>query len=312
MSAVLVVGEALVDVVQSPDGSCAEHVGGSPANVALTLARLGRPTHLLTHVGDDSRGERVQRHLQASGVQLVPGSVVPGATSVARALLAEDGSASYEFDLRWELPRTRLPQDVVAVHTGSIAAVLEPGASTVERILLGAHRHATTSYDPNLRPVLMGSPEQVRPLVETLVAASDVVKLSDEDARWLYPGTEPEQLLQVWRRLGPAVVVLTRGGDGAVARCAAGRAEVPGRPVRVADTVGAGDSFSGALLDALWARDLLGGSRRDALRSIDTDGLAEVLDHAVRVSAITVSRPGADPPTRAELDSAPGAGGPTG
>lgn len=309
MSGVLVVGEALVDVVTRPDGSVSEHPGGSPANVALTLARLGVETHLLTHIGDDPRGIAVSEHLRASGVRLVEGSVVPGRTSVAHALLAADGSATYEFDLEWVLPRTPLPEDAVAIHTGSIAAVLEPGASTVERILLGAHRRHTTSYDPNLRPDLMGSPDQVRPTVETLVAASDVVKLSDEDARWLYPDTEPAELVAMWLRLGPSVVVLTRGGDGALAVAASGPVDVPGRAVSVADTVGAGDSFSGALLDALARLDMLGGDRRDALRAISSSDLADVVGQAVAVSAITVSRPGADPPTRAELDAGSAAAG---
>jgi fructokinase len=298
---ILVVGESLVDVVTRPDGQVSEHPGGSPANVALTLARLGRPTYLFTHVGDDDYGRLVLDHLEASGVRLVEGSVLPGATSVARATLDASGGATYEFELEWALPDVELPAAPAAVHTGSIAAVLQPGAATVERILVGARRASTTSYDPNLRPALMGSPEEVRPQVEGLVAASDVVKLSDEDARWLAPDTDPEDLLAQWLTLGPALVVLTRGGDGALAVGPQARVDVRGRRVDVADTVGAGDSFSGALIDALAERDLLGADRRDALRALDEDALADIVGHAVRVSAITVSRPGADPPTRDEL-----------
>jgi fructokinase len=298
---VLVVGESLVDVVTRPDGSTSEHPGGSPANVALTLARLGRTTYLLTHLGDDAYGRLVREHLEASGVRLVEGSVQPGATSVARATLDDAGGARYEFELEWALPDVELPPAPLAVHTGSIAAVLQPGAATVERILVGARRSSTTSYDPNLRPALMGSPEQVRPQVEALVAASDVVKLSDEDARWLAPGTDPADLVASWLRLGPGLVVLTRGGGGALAVSRQATVDVPGRAVRVADTVGAGDSFSGALLDALAERDLLGADRREALRGLGEDDLAAVVGHAVAVSAITVSRPGADPPTREEL-----------
>ncbi|SDQ69735.1 carbohydrate kinase [Quadrisphaera sp. DSM 44207] len=301
MGGVLVIGEALVDVVVPVDGEAVEHPGGSPANVALGLARLGRETHLLTHLGDDGRGEAVRRHLEASGVQLVEGSVQPGRTSTAEAALAADGSATYAFDLTWSLPRTPLPQAPLAVHTGSIAAVLQPGAATVERIMAGASGDATTSYDPNLRPDLMGEPAAVRAPVEALVAVSDVVKLSEEDAAWLVPGTAPEELAAAWLRLGPAVVVLTRGADGMVALCRAGRVEVPAERVRVADTVGAGDSAMAALLDGLWEHGLLGGPAREALAGIGTGVLQDVVRRAVRAAAITVSRPGADPPTRAEL-----------
>lgn len=301
MSGVLVVGEALVDVVTRPDGSVSEHPGGSPANVALGLARLGRETHLLTHLGDDERGARVRAHLEASGVRLVPGSIVPGTTSVARATLDADGAASYDFDLEWALPTVPLPPDPIAVHTGSIAAVRQPGAATVERIVLGAHRRTTVTYDPNLRPDLMGSPETVRPFVETLVAAADVVKLSEEDALWLAPDQPPEQLLERWLTLGPAAVVLTRGGSGSLAVCRSGRVQVSTPPVTVADTVGAGDSFMAGLLDGFWEAGLLGGELRPALADMSRQILDRVLRHAARIAAVTVSRPGADPPTRDEI-----------
>lgn len=308
---VLVVGEALVDIVRTPDGQVSEHPGGSPANVALTLGRLGRPTRLLTRIGRDERGRRVVEHLAASGVALAEGSLVPAPTSTAAAQLDAEGGATYTFDLVWDLPGSTGDgvdglQELrgtppLCVHTGSISAVIEPGAAQVGRLFSAARSTSTTSYDPNLRPALMGTPAQVRPAVEHLVAAADLVKLSDEDAQWLDPDTAPDDLAARWAALGPAVVVVTRGGQGARAWCAAGVVDVPGRPVRVADTVGAGDSFSGGLIDALWSRDLLGADRRDALAAIDAGTLHEVVAHAVAVSAVTVSRPGADPPTREEL-----------
>lgn len=301
MDGVLVVGEALVDVVLRPGSDPVEHVGGSPANVALGLARLGRETHLLTSFGDDDRGRRVREHLQASGVRIVEGSQRSGQTSSAIATLDAAGAATYEFDLQWSLPSTPLPVDPLAVHTGSIAAVLQPGASTVERIVRGAHHRATVSYDPNLRPDLMGAAADVRPHVESLVATSDLVKLSEEDARWLAPSTDPVALVTSWLALGPAVVVLTRGGDGAVAVCRQGTVDVASRNVDVVDTVGAGDSFSSGLLDGLWRHRLLGGHRRADLRGVDVATLTRVLEHAGQIAAITVSRPGADPPTLADL-----------
>jgi fructokinase len=299
---VLVVGEALVDVVRRADGTSAEHPGGSPLNVAIGLARLGRDTYLLTRLGEDARGRSVLRHLEASGVRLVEGSVLPVTTATAAATLAADGSASYAFDLHWELGEAALPAAPQAVHTGSIAAVLEPGASAVEQVLRSFRGRATTSFDPNCRPALMGEASAVRGRIETLVGLSDVVKLSDEDAGWLAPGEPPEALAARWLDEGPAIVVLTRGGAGMVGWCRAGRVEVSSPQVQVADTVGAGDSAMAALLDGLWTHGLLGGPAREALARVSPEVLESVLSHAVRAAAITVSRPGADPPTRSELD----------
>jgi fructokinase len=271
-------------------------------NVAIGLARLGRDTQLLTRLGRDARGLSVLTHLEASGVRLVEGSVQPVSTATAAATLAPDGSASYEFDLRWELGEATLPAAPLAVHTGSIAAVLEPGATAVEQVLRGFRDRATTSYDPNCRPILMGEASAVRPRIEALVAHSDVVKLSDEDAAWLAPGEPAEELAARWLESGPSVVVLTHGGAGMVGLCRAGRVAVPAPAVQVADTVGAGDSAMAALLDGLWTHGLLGGPARAALAGVRPEVLESVIAHAVRAAAITVSRPGADPPTRSELD----------
>lgn len=298
---ILVVGEALVDVVRRADGTVEEHPGGSPANVALGLARLGRSTHLLTHLGDDARGARVAAHLEGDGVQLVPGAVHEGPTSTAQATIAADGSATYEFSLAWDPVATDLPADPVAVHVGSIATTLQPGAGTVEQVLRGSRASATTCYDPNLRPAIMGSPAAVGPTVARLVAAADVVKVSDEELGWLTGGADPEQVVTGWLDQGPAVVVMTRGSGGALALCRDGRVDVAAPRVEVADTVGAGDSFMAALIDALWTMDLLGARTLGKLRVISTEQLDEAVRHAVAAAAITVSRPGADPPTRAEL-----------
>ncbi|HEX5534979.1 MAG TPA: carbohydrate kinase [Actinomycetales bacterium] len=301
MSGILVVGEALVDVVRRPDGTVTEHPGGSPANVAIGLGRLGREVHLLTQLGDDAHGALIAAHLKASGVDLVDSSVTGTPTSTATALLDADGSATYTFDLHWALPRTPLPAEPLAVHVGSIGAVLQPGAATVERILHGAHGHATITYDPNLRPDLMGEPDLVRAHVESFVASADVVKLSEEDATWLAPDEPPVQLVQTWLRLGPSLVVLTCGARGFRAVCAAGTVEVPAEPVQVVDTVGAGDSAMAGLLDGLWDAGLLGADARGSLRGVGLGMVQRVLEHAARVAALTVSRPGADPPTREDL-----------
>jgi fructokinase len=222
---------------------------------------------------------------------------------VATAHLGADGAATYEFDLTWDLaPDAAARPGTLVVHTGSVAAVLEPGASAVRRVLDDARSTATVTYDPNVRPTLMGTPDDVRDRIEDLVATSDVVKVSDEDLLWLYPGADLDEVASRWQAAGPALVVVTLGGDGAFARTRTGRVDVAAPRVTVADTVGAGDSFMGALVHGLWDADLLGAGRRPALAAVTADTLTTVLDRCVRVAAITVSRAGANPPRLAELD----------
>ncbi|MFS0699814.1 carbohydrate kinase [Cellulomonas sp. 179-A 4D5 NHS] len=300
----LVVGEALVDIVRRTDGSVSEHPGGSPANVALGLARLGRTAELLTWLGDDPHGDLVRAHLEQDGVHVLRGDRVAPATSTAAATLDTEGGATYDFELEWDLPATWDSSDgaPVVVHTGSIAAVLPPGGEAVARLLAEHRATSTVTYDPNLRPALMAAPAVTLPLVEALVAQADVVKVSDEDLAWLMPGVAPAEIAEDWVRRGPAVVVVTHGGEGAFACTASGdRLAIAAESVEVADTVGAGDSFMSGLIDGLWSAGLLGADRREALRSIDAATLEQVLVRCVRIAAITVSRPGANPPTSAEL-----------
>ncbi|HJF51054.1 MAG TPA: carbohydrate kinase [Brachybacterium paraconglomeratum] len=298
---ILIAGEALTDIVVDADGARREHPGGSPLNVAVALARLGHDAHLLTAIGDDARGDAIRAHLDESGVQLTPASVRPGRTSTAEAVLDAHGAATYTFDLTWDPDTAELPETPDAVHTSSIAAVLEPGATTLSALLRSARGSSTISYDPNARPTLMGAPEDVRARIEENIALSDVVKASDEDVAWLYGTEDVEDVAASWRDLGPSLTVLTRGGDGAVAFSASGRVQVAPVQVEVVDTVGAGDTFSAGILDALAAKGLLGADRREMLAAIPSDDLATVLRRAAALSAITVSRAGANPPWSHEL-----------
>jgi len=299
----LVVGEALVDVVRRLDGGVEDHPGGSPLNVAIGLSRLGRPVELLTWFGQDAHGELVRRHLAGSDVRIVPGSDGAAATSVAIATLDGSGAATYTFELDWQVPSSaELPADALVVHSSTIGAALEPGGDAVLRILADARARSTVTYDPNVRPALLGSAEQARPLVEKLVTLADVVKVSDEDIAWLEPGVAVIEVAARWATAGPGLVVVTRGGAGVLAMTSGGvHVEVAAPTVDVADTVGAGDSFMSGLIDGLWTAGLLGAARRAALGAIDAATLVVILERSARIAAITVSRAGANPPWAAEL-----------
>jgi fructokinase len=307
----IVVGEALVDLVGQRGGrTLAVHPGGSPANVALGLGRLGVPVTLKTSLGRDSLGQMVLSHLEASGVRVDGGVQAGASTSLAIATLAA-GIASYDFRIDWDVGNLApLPVEARGLHTGSLATALEPGKTSVMDLMRREHDRGrvTVSYDPNVRPALLGDPAQARPDIERLVALSDVVKVSDEDLRWLYPDQGDEDVARGWLASGPALVVVTRGGGGVYAVAAGVELHRPAATITVVDTVGAGDSFTSGLLDGLRRADLIGGARRDALAAIDEATLASVLDTAALIAAITCSRPGANPPTRAEVDDALAAG----
>lgn len=303
----VVVGEALVDLVGERGGrTLAAHPGGSPANVALGLARLGVPVMLKTRLGRDAFGEVIVAHLEASGVRVDGGPDGGTSTSLAIATLAA-GIASYDFRIDWDVGELEpLPIETRCLHTGSLATALAPGNASVINLLEREHQRSrvTVSYDPNVRPALLRDAAQARPDIERLVALSDVVKVSDEDLRWLYPDQRDEDVAQRWLGMGPALVVVTRGGAGTYAVSARLELYRPAVPIDLVDTVGAGDSFTSGLLDALLRADLIGATRREELAAIDESTLESVVDVAAAVAAITCSRPGADPPTRAEVDAA--------
>ena len=290
----LIFGEALVDVI---DGEA--HPGGSPLNVAVGLSRLGVPTSLAARLGDDAHGEQIAAHLRASAVAF-DAPVAGAETSRAEVSLNDAGQAQYRFVLDSALPETPL-DGFTLVHTGSLGAVLEPGAATVARAF-EAPGDRLRSYDPNIRPDLMTDHAATVAQVERLAAQSHIVKLSDEDAEWLAPGTRGDDLLERFLDLGAGLAVMTRGAEGCIARFPGGRITIAADRVEVVDTVGAGDSFMAALLAAVLdgplAPALLAGSELGA------SDVAHALRFAARAAGITSSRAGANPPWIAELAAA--------
>jgi fructokinase len=283
---VLVVGESLVDIVRTADGTTTERPGGSAANVAVALARLGRPVRFATAYADDDRGAAVAAHLADAGVELASDPHLVPRTSTAQATIRPDGSATYSFDLDWRLaaPPVGSPR---WVHVCSLGAVVAPGADDVVAILGQVHGAALVSYDVNARPAVTGTGPDLVAAVERVAAEADLVKVSDEDLAVLYPTFSITESAQHLLTLGPRAIAITLGEGGATWLSAAGEVSVPAAPVEVVDTIGAGDTFAAALIDALWD-------------GLDRDPTA-VLTHAARAAAVTVSRPGADPPFRDEL-----------
>jgi fructokinase len=300
----LVIGEALIDIVESGGRVTGEHVGGSPLNVAVGLARLGRGVDFLTYIGDDARGQRIVDYVESSGVQLVWGSRTASRTPTALATLDASGSAQYVFDIDWQLSGTPEVAPPLVAHTGSIATVLEPGCRAAAALLDAYHPSATVTFDPNVRPALIEDRDAAIGRIDRFIERCDVVKASDEDMRWIDPNRSPKQIARTWLESGPSLVAVTMGEGGAFAMCEAGTARVAALPVDVVDTVGAGDAFMTGLIDALWSLELLGAERRPQLRRIGLDALNVVLQTAVLSSALTVAKPGADLPDRATRDAA--------
>ena len=307
---VAVAGEVIMDMVPAggPDTFRAAP-GGSPANVAVGLARLDVPVQLLARLSGDVLGRRLRAHLASNGVDLSHAVDATEPSSLAIVVLADDGSADYDFrvdgtaDWQWTDAEVADAVDgVVALHVGSLGLTTPPGGEVLRRLAARAHESATVTFDPNVRHLLMGSAEATMRIVDEVLQVADVVKASDEDVAWLAPGRDLADVASEWAARGPALVVITRGGDGALAvGAAAGTVDRPGQQVDVVDTVGAGDSFMAAVLAGLHRRGLLGAANREVLRAMDAATVTALVDEAVEVSAITCSRQGADPPTAQEL-----------
>ncbi|CRK57463.1 Fructokinase [Alloactinosynnema sp. L-07] len=297
---ITVVGEALADLIAGPDGrTFTAHPGGSPANVALGLARLGELTRLATRLGEDLFGRMIGAHLTAGAVVVERLPAPTTDTSVAFAATDAAGVATYDFRIVWDI--TTIPGDLGrCVHTGSLATMVSPGAAVVEQMMADARADGVlVSLDPNVRPSLAGTRAAERVRIERQVAIADIVKVSDEDLGWLYPGADPADVAGRWLASGPRVVVVTRGGEGAYAVTSAGSVSRRAPAVTVIDTVGAGDAFTSGFLHWLSRTGLL--DRPADLAHLTGDQLAPGLDLACAAAAITCSRPGADPPTSAEL-----------
>lgn len=297
---ILVVGESVIDLVESPDGSRVPHPGGSPANVAVGLGRLGLDVTLATQLGDDRHGEMFLEHFKDSNVRLAGDPVRPGKTSAANVQLTK-GEASYTFDVSWNPRKFDVPDDIRLVHTGSIASQVGPGDELVDEVVSKLAPTALVSYDPNIRPSLLRSRSSAVRQVEHFVEMSDLVKVSEGDLHWLYPDRRPESISYGWLKAGASIVVVTSRDKGWRAYCRGGTIGEANGARKVVDTIGAGDAFTAAIIAGLERHDLLDADKRSKLKKIDLVELEDIVALGARAAVLTVGKSGAEPPRRADL-----------
>ncbi len=305
---ILISGEALIDLIPDPERINAYDavLGGSPYNVAIGLSRLGSPTAFVSRISEDGNGEALAAFLAGNGVDL--GFVLrdqrPSTLAFVMRGTAKTGSRysfyldATSFDGPWPFPKM-WPDSASHLHVGSISAVDPRHGERVVAALRAARAHATVSYDPNIRPLVTPNRVSVAALVERQASLAHIVKASEEDLQWLYPGRSIEESLAALATMGPRFCVATLGERGALAMLGSERVAVTAPGVEVIDTVGAGDSFMSALLAAMDRDSALGAGSRTP----DRASLEQWLRFAAAASAITCMRKGSNPPTRAEVEA---------
>jgi len=310
MSSVLVIGEALVDVVHSGDGGIKNVPGGSPANTAVALARLGITTFMKARISKDKFGSEIRSYLENQNVDLNLSLFVDEPSSVIDAFIQKDGSAKYEANLKgasdygWtesELDIV-LAENIKIIQLGSLTSYIEPGASNIEnwyKQLRSNSKHLLT-FDPNIRHPLDAQPEdEVRKRAKNLASLAHVVKASDEDLSWISPDQDVIETAKNFIENGTTLVVITLGKNGAVAINSNFEViQIPAPVVEVKDTIGAGDTFAAALIAQLLEKQIVD---EKALSALPLSDLRDILSNCAMTSALTCSRQGANPPYRHEV-----------
>ena len=305
---IVVAGEALMDLIVGLDGSVAANPGGGPYNTARTIARLGQPVTFLGRISSDRFGRDLRERLERDGVSAAGVIETDDPTTLAVAELDEHGIATYHFHVDGTSAAGLTEADVASVlagpstalHVGTLGLVLEPVGTTIERLVRESDPERLVMLDPNCRPSATSDPAAFRARIERIAARADVVKVSDDDLRFLAPDVEPALMVERMLQTGVRVVLRTHGSDDVEIRTPSARASVVVPSVEVVDTVGAGDVFAGGFL-ASW---IGAGRGRDELASMEL--VCDSVRVAVRAAALGCTRPGADPPTTAELEAFPG------
>jgi fructokinase len=294
-----VCGEVLIDLLPGTPERIAV-VGGGPANTAKALARLGHDVHFIDGISTDAYGVSARAELLADEVKLDLALTSDKPTCLAIVSLGADGGATYEFkidgtatfdfDLKWLPDPSRYKPSVL--HIGTLVTIIEPGARVLYDWALQVAEFAPIVFDPNIRPSVMGDRDLYQAAVEKWAAISSVIKVSDDDLAWLFPGQKYEDVAMRWVQDGAQLVVVTRGANGSIGFTEGGSEEAAGVKVDVVDTVGAGDTVGAIIVEAMV---------QDGILSLQGEGLKKVLTRAAVAAAITCSRAGAQPPYKHEL-----------
>ncbi len=290
-----VCGEVLIDIL--PSGPV---VGGGPANTAKALARLGHDVHFIDGISSDAYGQSAREELLRDGVKLDLALASDKPTCTATVTLDAAGGASYEFLIdgtaTFDFAPSWLPDPYryqpQVLHIGTLVTMIEPGASALYDWAMQVAEFAPIVFDPNIRPSVQPDRDLYEAAVEKWAALSAVIKVSDDDLAWLFPGASIDDVANRWVNDGAFLVVVTKGADGLVGYTADGRVEVPGVKVDVVDTVGAGDTVGAIVVEAMIEYGLI---------ELRGDLLKDVLARAASAAAITCSRKGAQPPYKHEL-----------
>ena len=297
---VWVAGEVLIDLIPDSDQHLSV-VGGGPANTAKALSNLGVKTYFIDGISNDEYGQMAKSELLSANVLLDYAQYSNKPTCTAKVTLSKSGSASYEFVIEgtatFDFSDSWLPEPQSLkpslLHIGTLATVIEPGASVLFEWAQSVANIAPIVFDPNIRPAVLGNRDEYVKKVEKWVAISSAVKVSDEDLNWLYPGKVIDEIVKNWLEVGVQLVVVTLGGKGITAYRKNEQISVNAVKVVVADTVGAGDTVGAVLVEAIV---------KNGLDNLTGEVLKTMLNRATKAAAITVSRTGANPPSKDEID----------
>ena len=300
MGQVWVAGEILIDLIQA-GANPKPIVGGGPANTAKALSKIGIDTQFIDGISTDGYGQMAKNDLLNAGVKLDYVMYSDKPTCLAIVSLSDSGSATYEFVIEntatFDFTSTWLPnpqsERPSLLHIGTLATAIEPGASVLFEWAQSVAKVAPIVFDPNIRPAVISDRKQYVKQVERWVAISLAVKVSDEDLKWLYPTLEIDQVVNNWLAKGPSLIVVTYGDKGLAGYREDKKVSVDAVKVAVADTVGAGDTVGAILVEAVV---------RDGLDTLSGVKLEMMLKRATKAAAITVSRTGANPPSKDEID----------
>ncbi len=295
-----VCGEVLIDLIPGADGVRVGHVGGGPANTAKALARMGHDVQFIDGLSTDEDGQAARKNLLDDEVKLDLALTSDKPTCLAIVSLDAKGGASYEFkiagtatfdfSLDWLPDPSRYKPNVL--HIGTLVTAIQPCADVLYDWALQVAEFAPIIFDPNIRPAVLSDRDAYVALVEKWVAISSVIKVSDDDLVWLYPGQELADIASRWVSDGVALVVVTHGAQGLVGYTAEGATKVDGVKIDVADTVGAGDTVGAIIVEAMVEKGIM---------TLIGEELEATLRRAAIAAGITCSRKGAQPPYKHEL-----------